>query len=308
MPATADAHRPGVLLRRVAATRLGTTAPYTPAYEGGSCSNTYCHGKFRGGLARTVSWTGTSAAVGCGTPGVADTGGCHDSPPALTTTGAAHPVITACGNCHDGYGPGVVNKTTHLNGQVDACTSCHGTSGRLNGGLAGAAYDTLQSAAPPADTSGASTTGVLVGAHLAHVNPDATGVYKPVACTECHPDNTTGNHPDFTQAEVTFAAATGAILGGFAPTRTLGNRTTTATTCNTYCHDGSAGGTVGTWSWTGAAATCDSCHGDPPTVLSDGATPHSSSTACASCHPGYTSSTVSRATHIDGSVQVSAQT
>ena len=57
-----------------------------------------------------------------------------------------------------------------------------------DGGRASVAgADVNQASAPPVDTSGA-TTGVAVGTHLAHVNPAVAGaVYKPVACTECHP-------------------------------------------------------------------------------------------------------------------------
>jgi hypothetical protein len=47
--------------------------------------------------------------------------------------------------------------------------------------------------------------------------------------------------------------------------------------------------------------TCGACHGIPPPA------PHTSSTACAGCHTGYTATTVNDATHIDGKVDVSAQ-
>ena len=53
-----------------------------------------------------------------------------------------------------------------------------------------AGADLNQAAAPPVDTLG-SATGVRVGTHGSHVNPAVAGaVYKPVACTECHPNNT----------------------------------------------------------------------------------------------------------------------
>jgi predicted CxxxxCH...CXXCH cytochrome family protein len=302
IPATAAAHTtvPRVQFRGLAATVWpGKPAVPAPQYTGSTCSNTYCHGAFPGGLARSVTWTGSSADAGCGS--------CHGFPPQLKSNGTTpHSTSTLCGDCHDGYGAGTVNKATHLDGKVDLssdCSGCHGTHGRANGGMPGVAYDAHQAAAPPVDTHGAAT-GVLVGAHLAHVNPDATGIYKPIACTECHPDNAAANHSNGA-VDVTFAAATGADLASYSPSFTQGNGTSTATTCNTYCHRGAAGGSVATWSWTGAAATCGSCHGNPPTVLSDGVTPHPGSAACGSCHPGYGAGTVNRATHIDGIVQVS---
>ncbi len=106
-----------------------------------------------------------------------------------------------------------------------------------------AGADLNQAAAPPVDTAGA-TTGVAVGTHLAHVNPAVAGaVYKPVACTECHTNNTSGAHSNGV-VNVTFAAATGANLGSYAPTFVQGNGTTTQTTCATYCHGSSLNATT----------------------------------------------------------------
>ena len=68
---------------------------------------------------------------------------------------------------------------------------------------------------------------------------------------------------------VTFATATGANLGSYAPTFVQGNGTTTQTTCATYCHGSSLNatttrGSVASWTWNGAAASCGSCHKSPP--------------------------------------------
>jgi hypothetical protein len=126
--------------------------------------------------------------------------------------------------------------------------------------------------------------------HVSHVNPVAVGaVYRPIACIECHPNNAGNNSHSNSAVNVTFAAATGANLGSYAATFTLGNGSTTATTCATYCHGATmaAGftGSVGTtWSWTGAAATCGSCHGFPPTVSHTGVL--AAATDCNRCHGG----------------------
>ena len=161
---------------------------------------------------------------------------CHGTPP-----GGTHPAgstLATCGNCHGNYSnatQSIINPAGHVDGSVDlsnmSCTSCHGTSGRL--GVAGA--DLNQASAPPLDSLGASA-GVRVGTHASHVNPLAAGaVYKPVACTECHPSNTTNDHSNAIR-EVNFDLATGAKLTGYAAGAVLGNGTSTQTTCATYCH------------------------------------------------------------------------
>ena len=234
---------------------LSRTGGVTPAWNGSGCASSYCHGNFKNGATTYVpSWT-APAANACGT--------CHGLPP-----GGTHPASAACETCHTGYTATTVNLANHVNGIVDvvglSCTSCHGSAARVS--VAGA--DLNQAAAPPVDTSGA-TTGVAVGTHLAHVNPAVAGaVYKPVACTECHPNNTSGAHSNGV-VNVTFATATGANLGSYAPTFVQGNGTTTQTTCATYCHGSSLNatttrGSVASWTWNGAAADCGSCHKSPP--------------------------------------------
>ena len=260
-----------------------TTAAYAGSTTGagtngaGTCSNVYCHGNFTNGATTLApSWLGGVAAANCGT--------CHGTPP-----GGTHPANSACQNCHTGYTISSINPANHLNGsvQVDAltCTSCHGAATRVS--VAGA--DLNQPSAPPADSLGA-TTGVRVGVHVSHVNPAATGaIYRPVACVECHPNNAGNNAHSNSTRNVTFATATGANLGAFTATFTLGNGSTTATTCATYCHGatmaaGFTGSVGATWSWTGTAATCGSCHGFPPTVSHTGVL--AAATDCNRCHGG----------------------
>src|SRR6185369_3590667 len=70
---------------------------------------------------------------------------------------------------------------------------------------------------------------------------------------------------------------------------------------STYCHGNfKNGNTTNAPSWTGgvAQAGCTSCHGSPPTGT------HPVNTACASCHSGYTATTVNAATHLNGIVDV----
>ena len=244
----------------------------------GTCSNTYCHGNMRNGPANnSPSWLGGAAAAACGS--------CHDLPP-----GGAHPMGTNCADCHDGYTISSVHPTKHMNGVIDVvnltCTACHGTASRANGDLA-LTYDPNQASAPPADSRGLGTS-VLVGTHLAHSNPvAASAVYKPVACTECHPDNS-GNtsHANFVE-DLTFATATAANLGGFTATFTQGNGTSTPTTCATYCHGSSLNptttkGSVASWAWNGAATDCGGCHKSPPGTANH----HNAAaiTTCNKCH------------------------
>jgi hypothetical protein len=153
---------------------------------------------------------------------------------------------------------------------------------------------------------------VLVGAHAAHVNPTPSvagatqpsgGVFKPIACIECHPNNATNNHGNGA-VNFTFAGATGANLNTFTPTFTQGNGTT-ATTCATYCHgaklpNGSAGST--SMAWNGAATTCTSCHGFPPASHAA----MTNATQCATCHSETVTATgtinIALGKHINGVV------
>ncbi len=115
---------------------LAKTGNKTPAFDGTSCSASYCHGNFVGGnTAAQPAWT-TGAAMTCTS--------CHDAPPA---TGdhkrGAHQF--ACSNCHgNGFTATTVDKALHINGVKNvggagskintynaatrACSpSCHGT-------------------------------------------------------------------------------------------------------------------------------------------------------------------------------------
>jgi len=105
----------------------------TPVWNGAggaatlTCSNTYCHGNFPGGLNPTPTWA---------TPSVVACGACHAIPPLLQSDGVtAHSTSTACGSCHGTlYTTTTVDPTLHMNGRIDGggesaglsnCGGCH---------------------------------------------------------------------------------------------------------------------------------------------------------------------------------------
>jgi predicted CxxxxCH...CXXCH cytochrome family protein len=247
-----------------------------------TCS-TYCHGNTTaGGTLKTPVWTrvdGTQAA--CGT--------CHGVPPP-----SPHVQNNDCGGCHPGYTATAVNPLTHIDGQIQTtggCTMCHGDPN------AAPAY----AAAPPRDTQGNVVTSAPgVGAHLAHLAPDAyygagKGLTTAVACTECHPVVDPSKHPDRT-LHVTFGPL--AAAAGASPVWTPA----TLTCATTYCHGSAAmGRTAAAPVWNrldGTETRCTTCHGMPPP------SPHPDDATCGDCHKGYTSTTVVAATHIDGVIDM----
>ncbi|MGA8891616.1 MAG: CxxxxCH/CxxCH domain-containing protein [Anaeromyxobacteraceae bacterium] len=261
-----------------------TTAAWTRATA--TCSNTYCHGAtLKGGTVTAPVWTQTNGtARACNA--------CHGAPPP-----APHSTSTACGSCHTGYTATTVNAATHMNGVLDVtgmtCTSCHGNAAQT------ATQAAPLYAAPPAGTKGeTATTTRAVGAHQAHL----TGTRlrsTAIACTQCHavPASTSHANSVVDLAWGTLATKSGAVAATW---------NGTALTCTNYCHGtGVSGGTTKSPTWTGGASqanTCTSCHGAPPPA------PHSTSTACASCHTGYTATTVNLATHMNGVVDAVAMT
>ena len=263
-------------------------------YSGGAtatCANIYCHGAtLAGGTNKTPQWTlvdGSQSA--CGT--------CHGVPPP-----APHPQLDAngnldCGGCHPGYTQTSVNVATHVNGTLDviggACNACHGTADQRIQPVTGLDI----SPAPPRDPTGASTTTAPgVGAHLAHLtktNLRAT----PVLCTDCHAYPPASPHPNGT---VTLTWST------LAQDRmTNAGYDFTTGTCNIYCHGATIGGAPPVWTKVsddpnalGPQAACGTCHGLPPTA------PHGNYPQCGNCHPGYTSTSVNKAAHINGKVEL----
>jgi predicted CxxxxCH...CXXCH cytochrome family protein len=273
---------------------LAKTAGATPAWNGTTCANVYCHGAFTGGTT-----TAAPAWAVAPTPGGIACGSCHALPP-VDPVNHPNPALE-CSGCHGaGYSQTAktVNKTLHLNGTIDTsttaqtCQSCHGDDTRV--AIAGA--DLQLKSAPPLGSKGETLTSqAAVGAHIAHLNKGTFSA--PIACNECHvvpivtaPSGTHRNGTD----DVVFGAL--AKTGGAVP---VWNGTTCA---SSYCHGKFTGGAAATPNWTASGTlACNACHGLPP------ATPaHSNpALACSTCHgPGYSTTTVDKTLHINGVVDV----
>jgi predicted CxxxxCH...CXXCH cytochrome family protein len=269
----------------------------SPAWDGATCTGSYCHGAFTGGTSTNApQWTGTSQAP-CGS--------CHATPP----NDPIHPVRTDCGTCHPGYTLTQANLTLHVNGIVDVaglgCSVCHGTSTRTPTTL-----NPQLPAAPPSGVHGETlATQRPVGAHQAHLVGDtlSTGV----GCGECHVVPTNLSHRD---GQVAIQFGTLAKQG----TSPASWSAAAGTCAGSYCHgntlQGGTGKTAGA-SWTATSVACDACHGLPPLTgaLKNGVTLHqfhvvSKNKDCVTCHgTGYSAGatkSVAKATHIDGALKV----
>ena len=265
---------------------LAKTGGVTPAWNGTTCTTSYCHGDFTGGnTAAAPNWT-TAGTLACNS--------CHALPPA--TPAHSNPAL-ACSTCHDaGYSATAqtVNKTLHLNGVVDvdtstmSCTSCHGDNTRI--AMAGA--DPALKSSPSLGTKGETLTSTrAVGMHQGHLNTGTFGA--PTACAECHVVPITNTHSN---GKVDMLFGTLAKTGSVTPAWSGTNCT------SSYCHGNFTGGaTTAAPAWTSGTVDCTSCHGNPP------ATPPHANTAlaCSLCHgTGYSTTTVNKTTHINGVVNV----
>jgi predicted CxxxxCH...CXXCH cytochrome family protein len=269
---------------------LAKTGAANPAWNGASCSASYCHGNFKNGnTTYAPTWT-VVAANKCGT--------CHGTT-ANPAPGGTHPSVaaTSCGTCHTGYTGTTVNLTNHMNGTVEVtsshpagwnagnqhgyqanltglagCMSCHGTD--LAGGTSGVSCTACHTTngfanwatnctfchgsrttgrqSPPVDIQGRSVaTNVSVGRHDKHV---ATTMMTPIACGECHVVPTTSVITDAAHIDGNGIAevtfGTLARTGGKVPVYT--RTSATASGCSaTYCHGNFTGGSNS--SGTGAA-------------------------------------------------------
>ncbi len=184
--------------------------------------------------------------------------------------------------------------------ETPLCERCHGGNG---------------SAAPPRTVHGATdTTARGVGAHRQHL--EAGPVRGPIECRECHivPGPTPEDNPDGHIGDGVTVKFLGVLGGAHVPPGTdcasPSARCPTWDTAaapgrcaNVYCHGASlnAAGTNTVPAWTGGAseAACGTCHAVPPP-----APQHPARVACDPCHPGYTSTSVNLATHIDGKLDV----
>jgi predicted CxxxxCH...CXXCH cytochrome family protein len=194
--------------------------------------------------------------------------------PVLAALAALVLGLVACGDA----------RPVQEGGGGGACTTCHGTSGRV-GNLPGT--DPNLAAAPPIAPAGEPAQ--VIGAHQGHLNPAATGsLTGPIACNECHVVPTDSAHATTPPAQV-VQFGTLATTGGAAPTWNSPDKVTNTTCSNVYCHGNfTFGGVTGTVAntpdWTGTnQAACGSCHGLPPTshpALAAGST----NQTCAACH------------------------
>ena len=184
------------------------------------------------------------------------------------------------------------------------CTFCHGTAGRT-GFLAGT--DLRLAAAPPVGTQGEdrldrrgrwSTPGPREP--FSHRR-----LVESLACTVCHPSPLPADvtHVNGLPTAITFSGL--ATTGSAAP---VYNRTASPTCSSTYCHGNFTGGaTTAAPAWTGAAMTCTSCHGNPPSTGEHAPRSSKHNFGCNVCHgAGYTSTTIVLATHVNGVKNVAA--
>jgi predicted CxxxxCH...CXXCH cytochrome family protein len=265
------------------------TGGLSPAWNRASatCASTWCHGPTGGGGSNHAPvWTRVGAGqAACGT--------CHGLPPP-----APHAQSTACSSCHDTVGADdvtIAKPAQHVDGTVNVtggstCHSCHGSE---------------SSAAPPRDTHGNTATDAIgVGAHQRHLQGAALS--NPIACDQCHLVPSSMSHSNGA-VELTW--------GALARTKGLTPRfTATAATCSdVWCHApigyrqslaGTAGGSnhAPTWTRVGASqAACGTCHGNPPGT---GAHGKHVKEGCDACHSGYSSSSVNKANHVNGKIDV----
>lgn len=235
-----------------------------------TCSNTYCHGNFAGGIsANAPVWT-ASGQAGCGS--------CHDVGGDPASLGWKHEYHIndaglECFQCHASVTNAdfdIIDPSLHVNGAADTsiadpsvCNACHG-SGPKACTLCHGGTDNL-SGAPPVGLEGeTATTSLAVGAHTAHM--ETGDLADAFACNECHqvPSNmlAPGHLGDDKIAEMTWGA-----LAGAASIWNRGNATCSAI----YCHGNFTGGTASNAPvWTGSnQAGCGSCHnvgGDPASL------------------------------------------
>jgi predicted CxxxxCH...CXXCH cytochrome family protein len=292
-PGHLDGQTATVTFSGIASQQVATQPSWNRAAA--TCSNTYCHGAtLVGGTKKTPVWTTSD-----GSQRACDA--CHGAPPA----NSSHTRVDLdCAVCHPaGYSLAArtVVQASHVDGKVDlaamTCTTCHGTASRTS--IAGA--DPNQAAAPPVDShshTALATRGV--GVHVQHVNK-ATYRSAPITCSECHFNAvpTSMLHSDGTVQFAFGALARTSSWGGVTPAPAW-NGTTCA---GTYCHGNFKNGTAATVTWAQAGGvTCGSCHALPP------AGGHVQNSACGNCHVGYTSTSVNKALHMNGALDVNAMT
>jgi len=237
---------------------------------------------------------------------------------------AAKADVGSCKACHGadlngGIGPSCTACHTangHPTWQTE-CTFCHGSTRTADSRftVVGTPAITANLAGPPL----AATTRPL-GAHEAHFSNDPSTGNKqslPILCEQCH-----GTLPPDYASHMNGSVAIG--WGTLA----TGNNTVTPTpapvagqlpaaqeanpNCTNYCHGaglvgGSRKATGVLWTGGAAEAACGTCHAVPQPYSAAGSW-HVQNPDCGKCHPGSTITAPAVATHVDGSLTLSALT
>lgn len=281
VPPTADA--PGhVDGDGVAEVRFGPRAAaggVSPAWDGETCANTWCHGATLGGAVMPEpAWRQPALGrIACGD--------CHGAPPP-----PPHPTVQGfeCSPCHPNLMDADPARAAeaglrHIDGRLDlesSCSACHGGPG---------------GPAPPSDLAGNDSTRARgVGAHTAHLT--ATPLHPAYDCTACHvlpAGLADARHIDGDgQAEVVFGPQAGA--GGVTPIWD-GDR------CSVACHGAALPGGENTrprWTEVGTGqAACGACHAAPPPAPH----PEVDDFTCQPCHPNP----IGGGHHADGRLDLS---
>jgi predicted CxxxxCH...CXXCH cytochrome family protein len=266
----------------------------SPAYTGGSCNGTYCHGATmaHGGSNKSPLWAGNTtvqdAQAACGT--------CHgDPPPSHANANAILGTsidFSICGGCHTGSinfdktikftGAASARTSLHLNGVHEAqslgCDTCHGTGPTTAGHVVHGAL---------LETTYGSTSTLSTVATSADPTDPTNASYK-YGCGLCHPTNG-AKHGDGT-VDVDLDPATAPVGSlkakngaGAAYSGPIGSKSGTCS--NVYCHSSGQGTptfvTTPAWNAAPGSLGCAGCHKNPPSYANGGA-----GTATANSHLG----------------------
>lgn len=259
-----------------------------------NCSD--CHSttpKNMGHVNGTVSWGLNTGNVRIGSAGATYSG-------SLSGVTAGLAPSASYGACSNIYCHSIVQTASGaaLSGQAGEYKTP--TWGNTSSGQCGTCHN--------GDGVSGNATLMATGTHTKHVST------YPIACTTCHQGAGTGTtkHADYNIDVVINATYGGWYTGSTAP----GNGYSSCSTV--YCHSdvqGTGGSGSGaptayvTPTWGGTSTDCGSCHKN---MDSDGGATGShimhaqtKAIACATCHNGYTESTVTTATHVNRSINLS---